>query len=109
MQNAWRSLFTTGPWRSTPEWSRTWPYVAIPKAAAPHPLRQAPLRLQSRPARRARPLHLVDPHRQRQDRHQDPHPCPVRGLRQLVRQCRLTPASGGRARRSLTSQATHDE
>ena len=34
MQNLWRSLFTTGPWRSTPEWSRTWPYVAIPKAAA---------------------------------------------------------------------------
>jgi hypothetical protein len=35
VQNAWRSLFTTGPWRSTPEWSRTWRYVAIPKAVAP--------------------------------------------------------------------------
>ena len=34
----------------------------------------------------ARPLHPVDPHRPRQDRHPAAHPGPVPGLRALVRQ-----------------------
>ena len=42
----------------------------------PRPVRQAPLRLRGRPAGPARPLHPVDPHRQRQDRHPAAHPRP---------------------------------
>ena len=52
----------------------------------PRPVRQAPLRLRGRPPCPARPLHPVDPHRPRQDRHPAAHPGPVPGLRALVRQ-----------------------
>ena len=53
-------------------------------------------RTERRPARPARPLHPVDPHRQRQDRHPDPHPRPVPGLRTLVRQRPAAPRPGHR-------------
>ena len=62
----------------------------------PRPVRQAPLRLRGRPAVPARPLHPVDPHRQRQDRHPAAHPGPVPGLRALVRQRPPAPGTGRR-------------
>jgi hypothetical protein len=73
--------------------------ICLPGTITIRPARRGkdPLNLRGQPAVPARPLHPVDPHRQRQDRHPAAHPGPVPGLRALVRQ---RPAAPGASRRT---------